>query len=80
MTPEQLKRIRHSLPARDDRNHGPGRRSSGGNGWTQRKFADALGISVRTYEGYERTGAVIPTPIANLARLYALQRQAEAVK
>ena len=68
MTPQKLKQIRHSLPAKagDVR---PGRPANGGNGWTQNDFARQLGISPRTYEGYERAGAQIPQPIAKLAQL-----------
>jgi len=70
MTPAQLKKLRHKLPARDE-SAGVGRPSSGGNGWTQRRFAEKLGISARTYEGYEREGATVPESVARLATLIA---------
>ena len=70
MTPNELKTLRHKLPAREE-SAGVGRPSSGGNGWTQRRFAEALGISPRTYEGYEREGATVPPAVARLASLIA---------
>lgn len=70
MTPAQLKNLRHKLPPRDE-SAGVGRPSSGGNGWTQRRFAEKLGISARTYEGYEREGATVPESVSRLAILIA---------
>ena len=71
MTPQQLKQIRHSLPPKKVATTGPGRPANGGNGWTQHDFARELGVSPRTYEGYERDGAIVPAPIAKLAKMIA---------
>jgi len=79
MTPEKLKMIRHSLP-QNPHGRGPGRPATGGNGWTQRAFAQQLGLSPRTYEGYERAGATVPAPIAKLAQMIAETATAEDAK
>lgn len=76
MTPAQLKTLRHKLPPRDE-SAGVGRPSSGGNGWTQRRFAEAMGLSARTYEGYEREGATVPESVARLATLIAQAMRAK---
>jgi len=76
MTPNELKTLRHKLPTREE-SAGVGRPSSGGNGWTQRRFAEKLGISARTYEGYEREGATVPESVARLATLTAQTMRAK---
>lgn len=69
MTAAELKALRESLPARAEKKGG--RPSSGGNGWTQKRFAEVLGIPRRSYEKYEAAGAIVPTIVERLARLTA---------
>lgn len=76
MSPAMLRTLRESLPERPAARRG--RPATGGNGWTQRAFAERLGLNLRTYEHYESSRGVISTDIMQLVLTVAEQITDEA--